>query len=139
MSECCSSQKPSKKNSKKQNCPDCGQACQPVALQTIFHHISQPWTYSLEEGAYFFCHNPDCKIVYFGANDSTIEKNALRTLIGIKEVIDTAPICFCFGIDRQTAQSDSQAKAFVVEQTKNGVCSCSTHNPAGRCCLKDFP
>jgi len=29
-------------------------------------------------------------------------------------------------------------KAFVIQQTKEGLCACESRNPSGRCCLADF-
>jgi len=29
-------------------------------------------------------------------------------------------------------------KAFVVQQTKEGLCACEARNTSGRCCLADF-
>jgi len=59
--------------------------------------------------------------------------------VGIKYKSDESLICYCFGISTAAAKTDVKGKAFVIEQTKKAVCSCATHNPSGKCSLKDFP
>jgi len=53
-------------------------------------------------------------------------------------------LCHCFDIAESTyrnALADGTAeatKAFVVQQTKDGLCACESRNPSGRCCLASF-
>ncbi|MDH5484932.1 MAG: hypothetical protein OEY43_06800 [Gammaproteobacteria bacterium] len=137
MSDCCSSQKPEK--IKRHSCPVHGQLCLQVAVSTIIHHLKSPWEYPLKDQAYYFCDDPGCDVVYFGEDDSVINKQLLRTVVGIKQQTDDAVICYCFGVSKSDAMNNPVANAFVIEQTKQGVCACATRNPSGRCCLKDFP
>ena len=137
MNECCDSN--IKKNPKRHTCPE---NCQPyleVPKKTILHHLKEPWNFSLQEKAYYFCHDPDCNIVYFGLDEETIHKNQLRTKVGLKETSFDELTCYCFGISKSEAKNNTEAKQFVIEQTKLNVCTCITSNPSGRCCLKDFP
>ena len=48
-------------------------------------------------------------------------------------------LCYCFGFTWQDYYDDPAVREYVIEQTKNGNCECSTKNPSGQCCLKDFP
>ncbi|MDH5217869.1 MAG: hypothetical protein OEX19_09245 [Gammaproteobacteria bacterium] len=142
MSDCCSSSCASQTTvpPKKHTCVSCGNNFLEVPYSTVLHHIRKPWISGIKEQAYYFCANPDCDTVYFGLDDSVITKAEVKTDIAIKEPdSNDALICFCFDVSNAEAKTNIQAKAFVVEQTKNGVCSCTTHNPSGRCCLKDFP
>jgi len=139
MSVCCESTVENKVKINKLPCPECDENGFAVNQKTIFHHIKQPWLSRLGGGAYFFCRNASCGVVYFSANAKTINKKDLRTQIGIKEQNDGALICFCFGVNKAEAATDKSAKEFVVAQTKRAVCACETANPSGRCCLKDFP
>ena len=107
-----------------------------VSRTTILHHLDKPWLHSLKEQKYFFCHEPQCEVVYFAEDDTVIRKSQLRTRVGIKEQDDNALICYCFGVSKKYAK---EAKAFVIQQTKESACSCTTSNPSGRFCLKDFP
>ncbi len=107
-----------------------------VPRETILHHLDKPWLHPLKEQKYFFCHDPECDVVYFTEDHNVINKSQLRTRVGIKEQDDNALICYCFGVSKKEAR---EAKAFVIQQTKTSACACTTRNPSGRCCLKDFP
>lgn len=139
MSECCSSNKEVEQPPKRYVCPENGQQYLEVPYSTVLHHVKEPWKLALKEQAYYFCDDPDCDVVYFGIDDFTIRKNQLRTNIGIKETSEDALICYCFGVSKLEAKTNKQVKEFVIVQTKHSQCSCTTHNPSGRCCLKDFP
>ena len=106
---------------------------------TILHHLSEPWKLKLRDQAYYFCDDPDCDVAYFGIDKTLIMKDQLRTRIGVKEKTEEALICYCFGVSVKQAQTDQQARLFVLEQTRNSRCTCETSNPSGRCCLKDIP
>ena len=143
MSDCCNvdnegdpDTRPKTANS---NCPECGQRCHAVSLKTVLHHVKQIWTSKLSDQQYFYCHAPECNIVYFATATSTITKAEIRTLIGRQEESADALICFCFGVSNAEAANNKDIKAFVIKQTKASLCSCATANPSGRCCLKDFP
>ena len=136
MSDCCS---PSTSRPNKHRCPHNGIEYAEVSARTIEHHIRQSWSWQDSGRRYFFCDDPDCDVVYFGDDDSVILKSQLRTQVGVKEAGDDAPLCYCFGITRGDALGDPAIRDFVVERTRQGLCSCETSNPSGRCCLKDFP
>jgi hypothetical protein len=138
MTHCCNT-KQSASPPDKHVCPINGKSYSKVSLTTILHHLNEPWSQSLPDQSYYFCDDPQCDVVYFGADDSTIEKTSLRTVVSAKESDDESPVCYCFGINRQQSTNSPEARAFVIEQTKNHTCSCTTSNPSGTCCLKDFP
>lgn len=139
MSDCCSKGNKNQQNPKRHRCPQSNTECGEVPYKTILHHVKEPWDLTLKQQTYYFCGDPDCDVVYFGFDNSTILKDQLRTKVGIKETSDDALICYCFDVSKATAQVNEKAKAFVIEQTKKSLCSCTTHNPSGKCCLKDFP
>jgi len=139
MSDCCPSQQKPNQDLKRHCCPKNGKQYLEVPYRTVLHHVKNPWDLSLKEQRYYFCDDPRCEIVYFGLDNTFITQSMLRTIVGIKTTTDDALICYCFGITKTEARSNKQAKAFVVEQTKNGTCACEIRNPTGRCCLKDFP
>lgn len=139
MSECCSPKKEVEQRPKRYVCPNNGKKYLEVPYSTVLHHFKAPWKLIPKEQAYYFCDDPECDVVYFGYDNSTIAKDQLRTRVGIKESADNALICYCFGVSKSEAQTEELAKLFVIEQTKNSQCSCTTFNPSGRCCLKDFP
>jgi len=139
MSNWCAANKQNQKSPKRHNCPENKEKYGEVPYKTLLHHVKEPWKLNPKEQAYYFCNDPDCDVVYYGSDNSTIRKDQVRTKIGIKETADDTLICYCFGVTKSAARSDEQAKAFVLEQTKNSLCSCTTRNPSGKCCLKDFP
>ena len=137
MSDCCPSSNNTQEKPKQFTCPVNGKLYKGVSQTTILHHINEPWNWSNKDQGYYFCDDPDCDVVYFGEDDSIINKSALRTEIGIKDKSDNALICYCFGVSKAGSRS-KQIKDFVIKRTKDKSCACTTRNPAGRCCLKDF-
>ena len=138
MTNCCSSSKSTQKYPKRYQCPSNGKSYNSVPLATLLHHIREPWNWENKQQGYYFCDDPDCEVVYFGEDGTTINKSSLRTEIGVKENNDNALICYCFGVSK-SASSSPDIKEFVLKNTKNKTCACLTRNPSGRCCLKDFP
>lgn len=139
MADCCAKKDHSQPQQEGSTCPVDGHRCKPVDMQTMLHHLSQPWAQELSDQPYYFCDTPTCDVVYFGQDGVTMNRSAVRTVIGTKETLDSAPLCYCFGVSKSDARSNPTIRAFVVEQTKKGYCTCSTSNPFGHCCLKDFP
>jgi hypothetical protein len=88
---------------------------------------------------YFFCEDPECDVVYFCDDGSIIVTSPLRTRIGLKEKTNNGLLCYCFGVSNSVMTNNPAVKNYVIAQTKAGLCSCETSNPAGRCCLKGFP
>lgn len=139
MSDCCNPSASSTVHPHKRRCPRDGTECAEVSGRTVAHHIRQPWAWEDRSQRYFFCEDPACEVIYFGEDDSVILKSALRTPVGLKETSDDALVCYCFGVSKADALRDSSARDYVVTQTRQGLCSCETRNPSGRCCLKNFP
>ena len=138
MSDCCTQTASKNKSPRIHTCPINHHDYVNVPLKTILHHIKDSWKTVLKEQGYYFCNDPECDVVYFGEDGTVINKTELRTMIFSKEKND-ALVCHCFGVSMLDAVNDPEIKEFVVQQTKNGSCSCETSNPSGRCCLKDFP
>lgn len=139
MSDCCSKTENKTQHPKKQPCPSNGLEGTEVSAKTISHHISQPWLWQPKNIRYFFCEDPNCEIVYFGEDDSTITKAQLRTKVGVKELSNEGVACYCFDVSKIDALNNPAIREYVVSQTKQAQCACDVRNPSGRCCLKDFP
>lgn len=137
MTHCCA---PSGQTAhpKKNICPANGLAYAQVSAQTLLHHVKNPWLWQEKPQGYYFCDDPLCDVVYFGEDGAVFTTSDVRTVVSAKNSAPEALICYCFGISRAAALSNPAMKAFVVQKTKDGLCSCTTHNPSGRCCLKDF-
>lgn len=138
MNQCCDD-KLSANKEKSRLCPVNGHPYASVKRKTLLHHVKQPWKNSITEQTYYFCTDIDCDVVYFGQDDTTLKTDDLRTTVWQKSYSEQANICYCFGVTKKLASSDKNIKTFVIQQTKNALCSCETSNPSGRCCLKDFP
>ena len=139
MSDCCSTSSYIGRSPKKYRCPVNGNEYSDVALATVMHHIHQPWLWSNVEQSYYFCDDPDCDVVYFGLDNSVLNKSQLRTTVGAKEKSGDSLICYCYGVTLHDATTNPDIRAFVAQQTKSRACACKTRNPSGKCCLKDFP
>lgn len=139
MSDCCSSICAEKTPHKKQRCPVNLQDYKAVAIKTITHHIKAPWAWNGQDQTYYFCDDPDCTVVYFAEDGTTILQSDLRTPVGIKDQSAQATLCYCFGVTQADAEANPQIRAYVTQQTKEKICACDTRNPSGKCCLKDFP
>jgi len=141
MSDCCSSDTCATSITievDKHRCPVNKQSYRSVPFHTVLHHVKQPWGLERSNKTFYFCDDPECDVVYFTDDDSVVTQSELRTEIGIKSESEGALTCYCFGVSKAQARNP-QIKEFVVEQTKQGVHSCDTTNPSGKCCLKDFP
>ena len=127
--------------SRKAVCPINGLSYSRVKIKTILHQVKKPWQLNLLDQNYFFCDDPNCDVVYFGEDNSTLFRNDLRISVGQKSQSQNKTICYCFDVqfsDIDAFKAREKVKAFVVEQTKHGSCDCELRNPSGKCCLKNF-
>jgi hypothetical protein len=139
MTDCCSNSCSSHPTPERHVCPANGRVYREVSVKTIMHHIKEPWAWEEKSQRYYFCEDPECEVVYFGQDNSIIERSALRTKVGIKEKSLSALVCYCFGVSYGEASKKPGIKQFVTEKTRNDICACETRNPSGKCCLKEFP
>ncbi|WP_425559234.1 putative iron-sulfur cluster-binding metallochaperone [Kistimonas scapharcae] len=138
MSDCCSASCNPKPFPKKHRCPANGKEYASVSSTTIKHHIKEPWLWNAKDQGYFFCSDPDCSVVYFGQDNSVIEKAAVRTEVGVKEKSENGLVCYCYGVTKSEAKNNPQTRQFVIKETRQQQCACETRNPSGKCCLADF-
>lgn len=123
-------------------CPGCQQPAETVSASTLLHQLARPWQRSLGDQQYYFCAQPGCELVYFDNAESRFGSEALRQPVGQKATDESRTLCYCFDIrhsDLTDAEAATQCRDFVIEKTRSKLCSCETHNPSGRCCLRDFP
>jgi hypothetical protein len=139
MSDCCPTPSATGNRPKRRACPRNGVQYRQVSAMTIRHHIKNSWKWQPVDQGYFFCKDPECPVVYFGEDDTTIEGSELRTEVGVKAKSEEALICYCFGISISQAKSDPNLRDYVVRETKLHQCACEARNPSGKCCLSDFP
>jgi hypothetical protein len=121
-------------------CPANGRSYSAVPFETLLHQLSKPWASEVREQAYYFCTDPECDVVYFGADRKTFRRHELRFEVGQKSRQVDRPVCYCFDISQADIERDGErTRSFVVERTRDGSCDCKIRNPSGQCCLKDFP
>jgi hypothetical protein len=123
-------------------CPLNGQLYAQVSRRTVMHQVRKPWRRDVTAQNYYFCDDPHCDVVYFGNDQQVILRSEMRQAVGQKSTAPDKPVCYCFDIrltDLQTESAQARLRAFVTEQTKTSACDCEIRNPAGKCCLKDFP
>lgn len=116
-----------------------------MPANTLLHQLHTPFNQQFGDDAFYFCASVDCDVVYFNLQGKTYEQAQLRQPVGQKSTAADRMLCYCFDIradqvaDEMTAQGHSPSKDFVTRMTKEQRCACDLRNPAGRCCLKDFP
>lgn len=75
-------------------------------------------------------------------NGGHFTTDAVRLPVGQKSTDTQRTLCYCFDIrfsDLADSASAKRCHDFVIDETRNKVCSCEERNPSGRCCLRDFP
>lgn len=91
-------------------------------------------------GAFQFCPDPSCDVVYFGA-DQMFRVSDLKVPVAQKNSGDRVPLCFCFGLTRAEvwAAGKEGRGADLLDTIRGhiraGRCGCEVNNPQGRCCL----
>jgi len=105
----------------------------------MLHQVQFPDNQRLAAGDYAYCANRACTTGYFSPS-TRIPKSKLRAF----QPGQAAVLCHCFDISESAYRSAltngtaAAMKAFVVQQTKEGLCACESRNPSGRCCLASF-
>jgi len=108
-------------------------------MKTLWHQVLFPYNRDLVEDHFDFCADRDCTTGYFSSS-IRIPKSQMRVFQPGRQ----AMLCHCFDIAEavyRAAMADGKAaaiKAFVIQQTKAGLCACEARNPSGRCCLAAF-
>lgn len=121
-------------------CPECGTACKPVKMRTLYHQVKFPENQAIVSDNYYFCPNKGCDIAYFSSAGNKIPKKHLISCLDIQK----EKLCYCFDIDTAvyvTAFNTNNAepiKNFVIQRTKSGDCACEERNPSGQCYLTKF-
>lgn len=133
---------PAPKDDPRHGCTSCGRASRPVTRKTMLLMLKPELFGRISEGAYRFCTDPDCRVVYFTENDDvTFMTNDLRVRVGLKVKIDPIPLCYCFGFDESDAREEieqngqSTIPQRIEALIKRGMCACPARNPSGACCL----
>jgi hypothetical protein len=123
-------------------CPTNGQMTKPVRKKTVESLVTGETRGALKPQPYYFCEAADCDTVYISAlGDHLITKDLLTVRVGVKEVEDPIPLCYCFGYDRKAVRDDirragdTTIQKVITQRVKAGECRCEETNPSGGCCL----
>lgn len=125
-----------------QTCPRCGRKGRRVQSQTLESMLREPSPRLWTRGPFFVCATSECAVVYFSGDGGPLfEKTDLTVRVGVKEIEDPIPVCYCFNHTRTSVWEEIErtGRSTVVESVKQAVkegrCECEIKNPSGRCCL----
>lgn len=139
MAGCCETPVP--KSGTQTPCPRCGAVGRVVGDETITAILEPAAATSLLAVERRFCRAPSCDVLYYGADGRRLKKDASRVRVGLKEILDPVPLCYCFGFSRadvrlEVAQTGgSTIPAQITARVRAAECACEVKNPAGACCL----
>ena len=144
MSDCCSINKAPAFPAVVMSCPACGgrlKQVKPLTVKSLVPHLP----FEMAPAQYYYCEAAACDVVYFPWNSEapTFRRSDLLVLVGVKETVEFALVCYCFGVTRRQICDEIRqtGKSAVAErikaEVKTGNCACEVENPSGRCCLGD--
>lgn len=124
-------------------CKECGNKGYAVEEITLKSLVKEPALETIESmDGFYHCETLSCKVVYFNNEQQVyLHKEDVKIRVGIKEIKDPIPVCYCFGwtqerIFEQIKQLGySTAIQEISAKVKAGECTCETSCPSGRCCL----
>ena len=118
-------------------CPESGSLGKPVEWLTVASLASGPVPPRQD---FWLCRDPDCSVVYFGAEGALRTAEDLHVTPGFKTASDGL-VCYCFGHRKEdiARDLDENGETDILESIKSqvqaGNCACEVRNPAGKCCL----
>jgi len=122
------------------NCPVSDTRSKQVDTLTV-KALVRRLPFGLVPAQYYFCEAPDCDVVYFPARSEARTFYRADLLVPVKEISESIPVCYCFGVTRQDIREEIQrtGNSTVTErikaEVKAGHCACEVKNPSGKCCL----
>jgi len=125
-------------------CPSSRSAGVAVDRQTVKALLTEMALRRLEAGAYRFCPDPDCDVVYFDDHGSCFRRADVRVPVWHKEPFGARTICYCFAESEASIRTeiDADRLSSVVERVRAHIdadrCACEVRNPRGACCLGDL-
>ncbi len=125
-------------------CPKTKTPGKPVKTVTVESLAREEVRGAVEGRQWVFCPEPDCDVVYFAGDGTTLLKDDVAVRVGVKETDAPHPVCYCFGHSAESIRDEvlrtgeSAVVESVTAKVKAGECSCETMNPKGSCCLGDL-
>lgn len=124
-------------------CPASGSVGPPVELQTVKALLTTAALQRLEPGAWRFCPDTLCEVVYFDDQGRTFSTGDVRVGVWQKQPEGGRIVCYCFGENETdiaaeiAGTGDSRAAERVRAHIQAERCACEIRNPRGACCLSD--
>jgi hypothetical protein len=125
-------------------CPISGSTGVAVDRHTVKALLTEMALRRLEGGAYRFCPDSDCDVVYFDGHGPCFRRADVRVPVWHKEPFGTRMICYCFAESEASIRTelDADSLSLVVERVRAHIdadrCACEVRNPRGTCCLGDL-
>jgi hypothetical protein len=122
-------------------CPACGQVGRPVRDVTVRAILPREHADRLASDQPRFCPTPHCEVLYYGRDGRVARKQEARVRVGLKEIEDPIPLCYCFGftragVEREIARTGTcTIPDRIAAGIRAGRCACEIKNPSGACCL----
>lgn len=141
MSDCCSVEGSSSAPAA-MACPANGSRSKQVDILTV-KSLARQLPLGMPQSQYYFCEARECDVVYFASNPTapTFRRGDLLVRVGVKEMADPIPVCYCFGFTRREIHDEiaETGRSRIAEQISAEVkarnCACEVKNPSGKCCL----
>lgn len=90
---------------------------------------------------WYFCPEASCLVAFYDDRGGTIGTDAIRTRVGSKPSSAPEPICYCFGVMKETIQDEARREGhsatarWIRERVRARECTCEALNPRRVCCL----
>lgn len=125
-------------------CPLSKTSSRKVQRKTVEHLLKEEKVNSIQNVQYYYCAEPDCKVVYFSnENVPYFTTDDIKVKVFAKDKGDDVNVCYCFNWtrgqikDEITRVGKSTASLQIAKEVKAGTCACDIKNPKGECCLGD--
>jgi len=90
------------------------------------------------DSKYYYCFNPECKIVYYNANKEQFDVNKVNKEIGFKDYSSyEGAICYCFNIPKARLLERNLLNLIKTRIDYYGD-RCDLRHPAGICCMDEI-
>jgi hypothetical protein len=126
-------------------CPVSGTLSHRVQRRTVEHLIRSDRLSDIRDVQYYYCTDPDCRVVYFPGEQAPyflVQDVTVKVLT--KDTGDDVNVCYCFDWTRGRIKDEirqsgkSTASVEIAGEIKAGSCACDIKNPRGECCLGDI-
>ncbi|MDW7650254.1 MAG: (2Fe-2S)-binding protein [Bacillota bacterium] len=121
-------------------CPLCDKPGNPVKSTTVKAITKNKE--NLSSQTFFICMTPDCKVVYYSAQN-TYTVDYIKNPISFKEGVDPKYICYCAKVTEKDIIKAIKEGAGTLKKViqKTGAMqnsNCETKNPTGQCCANQI-